>query len=169
MPWIRFGSTKEEYERWIPEVCGICCLKMIGDTAGQTRDLSLYMLTMKAVKNGTFTVDPATGKINGAYHYPLAELIKEFGLRCQVIRNLTMPRLLDALAKERYVILSIDLAKVNSGFGGGHLVLIYGYDKDNDEVIMHDCASVLKQDGCGVRISIPMLEVLSNRKGLIVC
>ena len=31
-PWIRFGASQELYDQWIPEICGICCLKMIGDT-----------------------------------------------------------------------------------------------------------------------------------------
>jgi hypothetical protein len=71
-PWVSFGCAEEEYERWVPQVCGTCCLKMIGDTKRTTRPLSLYQLTMMAVANGTFTVDK-TGNIQGAYHHPLAD------------------------------------------------------------------------------------------------
>ena len=53
-PWVVFGSTKELYDYWIPHVCGICCLKMVGDTLGKTSSYTLYALTMMCLERGGF-------------------------------------------------------------------------------------------------------------------
>lgn len=166
-PWIEFGSDPPEYERWIPEVCGICCLKMAGDTIGVTNDLTLYRLTMMAVANGTF-VENADGTIRGAFHYPLAELAGHLGMCCRVMERLGISEIMAALAQGMYAILSIDLARVDSSLHGGHLVLIYGYDESADSFMLHDCSSIMQEDGRGVSISAQALAGISNNKGLVV-
>jgi hypothetical protein len=165
-PWIAFGSGQLEYQRWIPEICGICCLKMVGDTFGVTNNLSLYQLTMMAVANGTFIVG-ARGTIQGAFHYPLAELAERLGVRCRVMRTLGIGEITEALAQGMYAILSIEAARVDSSRRGGHLVLVYGYDQRADSFLLHDCSSMMRPDGCGVSISASALASISNNKGLI--
>jgi hypothetical protein len=166
-PWVSFGSARGEYERWVPEICGICCLKMIGDTEGNTGQLSLYQMTMMAVANGTFIADQAEG-IKGAYHRPLAELARQLGIACDAARDVNTLRIRRELGSGRYVILSVDLAKVGRGLRGGHLVLIYDHDDAADEVLLHDCSSVLREDGRAVSMTWSELESISNRKGLVV-
>jgi hypothetical protein len=95
-PWISFGSDRLQYERWIPEICGICCLKMIGDTTGATRQFTLYQLTMMAAANGTFVIGK-DGGIKGAFHHPLAKLAESFGIPCRVMRKLDSGQLIRAL------------------------------------------------------------------------
>lgn len=165
-PWIAFGSGELEYKRWIPEVCGICCLKMVGDTIGVTSELSLYDLTMMAVANGTFIVGEH-GIIRGAFHYPLAELAQRLGIRCRVAKPLGIDEIREALAQRMYAILSIDAARVDHSLQGGHLVLIYGYDEATDSFLLHDCSSMMRPDGCGVSISTHALANISNNKGLV--
>jgi hypothetical protein len=165
-PWVAFGSGQLEYQRWIPEICGICCLKMIGDTIGVTSELSLYELTMMAVANGTF-VTSGHGAIQGAFHYPLAELAERLGMRCRVMRPLDIAEITKALAQGMYAILSIDTARVDNSLRGGHLVLIYGYDEPTGSFLLHDCSSMMQPDGRGVRISLHALADISNNKGLI--
>lgn len=165
-PWIAFGSGKPEYQRWNPEICGICCLKMIGDTIGVTNNLSLYQLTMMAAANGTFMASEH-GTIQGAFHYPLAELAESLGIRCRVVKTLGTSEITEALAQGMYAILSIDAASVDSSLRGGHLVLIYGYDEPTDSFLLHDCSSIMRPDGCGVSISAHALANISNNKGLV--
>lgn len=165
-PWLVFGSGQPEYQRWIPEICGICCLKMVGDTIGVTSKLSLYQLTMMAAANGTFKVSEC-GTIQGAFHYPLAELAESLGMRCRVARTLGIGEITEALAQGMYAILSIDTAKVDSSLRGGHLVLVYGYDQPTGSFLLHDCSSVMRPDGCGVNISADTLARISNNKGLV--
>ena len=165
-PWIAFGSGQLEYQRWIPEICGICCLKMVGDTIGTTNDLSLYQLTMMAAANGTFIVSEH-GTVEGAFHYPLAELAERLGIRCRVVRILGIGEITEVLAQGMYAILSIDSARVDSSRHGGHLVLVYGYDKLADSFLLHDCSSMMRPNGRGVSISAEALASISNNKGLV--
>jgi hypothetical protein len=165
-PWIAFGSGPLEYQRWIPEICGICCLKMVGDTIGVTSDLSLYDLTMMALENGTFTVSEH-GTIQGAFHHPLAELAERLGIRCRVLGALGISEIMGALAQGKYVILSINAARVDSSLEGGHLVLVYGYDARAGCFLLHDCSSIMQPDGCGVSISEHAMACISNNKGLV--
>ena len=165
-PWIEFGSSEFEYRRWIPEICGICCLKMVGDTIGSTNELSLYKLTLMAAANGTF-IAGEQGTIQGAFHYPLAELAQRLGIRCHVVRPLGIGEIRAALSRGMYAILSIDAAQVDQALQGGHLVLIYGYDEPTDSFLLHDCSSIIQPDGCGVNISTHALARISNNKGLV--
>ena len=165
-PWIAFGSDQLEYQRWSPEICGICCLKMVGDTIGVTGNLSLYQLTMMAVANGTFIVSEH-GTIQGAFHYPLAALAESLGIRCRVMRTLGRGEITEALARGMYAILSINAARVDSSRQGGHLVLVYAYDEPAGSFLLHDCSSMMQPDGCGVSISADALARISNDKGLV--
>ena len=165
-PWIAFGSGRLEYQRWIPEICGICCLKMVGDTIGVTNNLSLYQLTMMAAANGTFIVSEH-GTIQGAFHHPLAELAERLGIHCRVMRKLGIGEISGALAQGMYAILSIDAAGVDSSRQGGHLVLVYGYDEPAGSFLLHDCSSMMRPDGCAVSISANALAGISNNKGLV--
>jgi len=165
-PWIAFGSGQLEYQRWIPEICGICCLKMVGDTIGVTNNLNLYQLTMMAAANGTFIVN-GRGTIEGAFHYPLAALAENLGIRCRVMRTLGIGEINEALAQGMYAILSINAAKIDSSRHGGHLVLVYGYDEPAGSFLLHDCSSMMRPDGRGVSISADALARISNNKGLV--
>jgi hypothetical protein len=165
-PWIEFGSGRLEYQRWIPEICGICCLKMVGDTIGVTNDLTLYQLAMMAAENGTLIVNE-DGTIQGVFHYPLAELAERLGIRCHVMRALGISEIKQALAQGMYAILSINAARVDSSLHGGHLVLVYGYDEPASSFLLHDCSSMMRPDGCGVSISADALASISNNKGLV--
>lgn len=166
-PWIAFGSDEQHYERWIPEVCGICCLKMVGDTVGVTNKLSLYELTMMALANGTFMVDD-TGRIRGVFHAPLARLAQDLGLPCQAVTGLDVVAVTQALAGGRYTIVSIDLAKVRPSMRGGHLILVYGYVEASSAFLVHDCASAIDADGRGVTVPLARLDAISNRRGLVI-
>jgi hypothetical protein len=165
-PWVEFGSGPIEYRRWIPEICGICCLKMVGDTIGVTNNLTLYQLTMMAVANGTFIVNE-DGAIRGVFHYPMAELAEHLGIHCRVMRALGIAEITEALAQGMYVILSISAERVDSSLRGGHLILVYGYDEPAGSFLLHDSSSILQPDGCGVRISAHALASISNNKGLV--
>jgi hypothetical protein len=139
---------------------------MVGDTIGVTNGLSLYQLTMMDAANGTFIVSEH-GTIQGAFHYLLAELAERLGMRCRVMRALGTGEITEALAQGMYAILSIDAARVDSSLRGGHLVLVYGYDEPADSFLLHDCSSMMRLDGCGVRISARALASISNNKGLV--
>lgn len=166
-PWLNFGSTRMEYERWAPHICGICCIKMIGDTLGLTNNESLHSLTMECFNGKGFILD-GRGEIAGAFHHPLLRLLTSRGLNGEVLGNIEIDTILRAIDLGDYVILSVDLVKINSSLNGSHLVLIYGYDDNLKEFILHDCSNVISSNGRGVKLKINELDRISNGKGLVI-
>lgn len=166
-PWIGFGATQQDYEMWIPHVCGVCCLKMAGDTVHKTEDYTLYDLTMACLREGAFRITE-TGEIEGIFHYPLSRVAQTLGIPAVVDGHISEDKILQAIALGRFVMLSIDLAKVRPLLKGSHLVLVYSYIVATDTFLLHDCSSVIGKDGCNVQIRRQDLAAISNRKGLIL-
>ncbi len=53
-PWIKFGSNQFIFDKWIKEVCGVCCLKMILDSYQIKPTKTLWELTSDLIKIGAF-------------------------------------------------------------------------------------------------------------------
>jgi len=165
-PWVLFGASRSEYEQWIPHVCGICCLKMAGDTCGKTKDASLYELTMRCFQKGGFRI-ASDNSVQGVFHHPLLELAREIGIEGEVVRSLDEEAILKALSQGRVAILSVDLHKAAEHLHGAHLILVHSYDPDDDAFVLHDCSSVLAPEGRNVKLPRQILIRISNRKGLV--
>lgn len=163
-PWVRFGSSKVEYEKWIPQVCGICCLKMVGDTFGLTSHLSLYELTMKCVDKGGFKVNEDQ-TISGVYHYPLLSLAQALGLDGTVEKYISPKDIQGHLLQNRMVVLSIDLGK-DTAFKGNHLLVVHRYLSKDNTYLVHDCAYAVGKEGASIALTEERLDLLSNRRGL---
>lgn len=167
-PWVEFGSSPEDYRRWVPEICGICCLKMVGDTLGATHGVTLYDLTMQGVQKGVL-VERDDGTIGGAYHHPLVDLAREYGIPGRVVRNLTADRIVEAIEQGKFAMVSVDLARVEgSSLSGGHLLLVYGFNPRDNIFGIHDCASLVRSDGEGMSIPRQELATMSNHKGVVL-
>lgn len=166
-PWHYFGADQGTYEQWEPHICGICCLKMVGDTLSKTLNLSLYELTMQCLEQGGFRITD-DGDIVGVFHYPLAELGNRLGIPIKVAPGLTLSQSQQVISDSGFAILSVDLAKLNTGLRGGHLLLLHKYLPDSDEFVLHDCASAIGFPGNNIHITSNELAAISNSKGLIV-
>ncbi len=167
-PWLSFGApNKEEYEKWSSEACGICCLKMIGDAYGTTSNVSLYQLTMECKQRGGFKELP-DGEIQGVFHQPLLDLAKDYGLDGSIEGNLDIPKIVNSLHNNRFVILSLDKSKINPKLRGGHLVLVHSYDPETETLLIHDPEPILAEDGQNIKLSLNRLNEISNRKGLLI-
>jgi len=167
-PWIAFGApNRSEYEKWHPEVCGICCLKMVGDSCGSTSNISLYQLTMECKQKGGFKELP-TGEIQGVFHQPLLDLAENYGLDGNVEGNLDLGKIITSLQNDRFVILSLDKSKVSPKLKGGHLVLIHAYDPESKTFLINDPEPILAEDGQNIEVGSDRLEEISNKRGLII-
>lgn len=164
-----FGASSELYDFWRPHLCGVCCLKMIGDAVGATKDLSLYTLTERCVSKGVLKVDKHN-EVFGAYHYPMATMLHEMGVPAQVEGQLTGDVIEKSLSSGKLVMLSVDLAKVeHCPSDESHLVLVYeSLGGALNSFRLHDCASALGPDGNGMTMESAELMRISNEKGLIV-
>ena len=167
-PWIAFGApNRSEYEKWHPEVCGICCLKMVGDSCGSTSNISLYQLTMECKQKGGFKELP-TGEIQGVFHQPLLDLAENYGLDGNVEGNLDLEKIITSLQNGRFIILSLDKSKVNPKLKGGHLVLVHTHDLKSDTFLINDPEPILAEDGQNIEVGSDRLEEISNKRGLII-
>lgn len=146
-PWLQFGApNKSEYEKWYPEVCGICCLKMIGDAYGSTVKVTLYQLAMeRKQKDGSRELP--NSEIQGVFHKPLLDLAKDYGLDGRVENNLKLEKVISSLQNGRFVILSIDKSKVNPKLRGGHLVLVHSLNLTSDTFLINDPEPILAKNG----------------------
>ncbi|QUQ65721.1 hypothetical protein [Kutzneria sp. CA-103260] len=166
-PWRCFGADEETYERWAPHVCGICCLKMVGDTLGRTTDLSLHELTVMCVDRGGFRVN-ADDTIEGVFHHPLAALGNDLGIPSRVAPGVDVAQARSVVAESGFVLFSVDLARFDQRLRGGHLLLLHDYLPAADEFVLHDCSSAVGQPGRDVRLTSAVLARIGNNKGLIV-
>lgn len=167
-PWIPFGApNKAEYERWSPEVCGICCLKMAGDALGTTQQLSVYEVAMETLQKGGFKFNP-DGSIEGVFHKPLLEVARSHGLDGTIERDFSIDRIRTVLEQGGMAILSIDKAKVSPTLQGGHLVLVWHYDDSNRSFLIHDSEKLLSETGEGVAMHEAGLKKISKNRGISV-
>lgn len=166
--WRQFGApSRDKYEKWNPEVCGICCLKMIGDTFGLTNHASLYSLALKCLAYDGYKITPS-GEIKGVFHKPLLDLAKNLGLDGQVERKLPIKKIVKALIVHDFVILSINKSKVDASLSGGHLILVHEYNPIPNTFTVHDPEPILSDNGENIVISSSRLQEISNNKGLVI-
>lgn len=164
-PWLPFGApNREEYDKWSPEVCGICCLKMAGDAFGKTQGVSVYELTMETLANGGYK-SQSDGSIKGVFYKPLLKVARYYGLDGAIERNLTLSRVKSVLKSGGLAVLSIDKAQINPVLQGGHLVLVWSYDEKNNIFLIHDSDSLLSKTGKSVRLQDVELTRISNNRG----
>ena len=163
-----FGGEAEEYQLWRPHICGVCCVKMIGDAAGVTNGDTLMELVQDFVAAGALVVRD-DGQVDGAFHHPMARVIEDLGLHATITGHLSVPTVAELVTHGSMVILSCDLAAMTGGRqSGGHLVLVYGYDAEQEAFLVHDCSEILGDDGRAAQVDATELARISNTKGLLV-
>ena len=166
---VIFGGTVEQYQFWRPHVCAVCCVKMVGDAAGKTNNMTMNMLTDICLKEGVFRVGQEK-RVLGAFHHPLVRVMNKLGVPAKVAGDIKTKDIIREIKVGKIVFLSVDLAKLyNNPSNESHLVVVYDVvDGPNAEFRLHDCSSVLSSNGNAMFISEEELSRLSNKKGLIV-
>lgn len=164
-PWIEFGSSRTEYEKWAAEACSIACMRSLLLSRDGNAP-SLWQLTKLAIDKGVF-VDLET-RVLGAYHRPLSDWLNEQGFSSQVVGNVSEEEVWNLL-DSKILLLSINLAKLPLSRIGSHLVLVYDKDRNAQEYLVHDSAGLLDAGiGNACRVKRMALAELSNAKGIAV-
>lgn len=165
---VIFGGTIEQYQFWRPHICAVCCLKMAGDVAGKTNDMTLSVLTNACLEKGVFRIE--NNDVLGAYHRPLVRFMNKLGMPTRRVGNISTEDMVQEIRNGKIIFLSVDLAKLpNSPSDESHFVVVYDViDGPDAGFRLHDCSSVLSNDGNAMFVSEEELSRLSNRKGLIV-
>ena len=133
--WKNFGfTTVEEYSFWSFRLCGIICTKMAMLGLEVDNLLSIAELTKKALEFGGYILYDENGKFidKGWFYAPLVELVKEYGLKGEVIDPFTEKHLCKNVLSNIFSIVSVnpkvirfDVDKCDQK--GGHLVLVVGF------------------------------------------
>lgn len=164
----RFGGPSAEYTLWRPNMCSICCVKAVGDATNMTRQLSLFDLIKLSLDEGVFQVRK-DGSINGAFHYPLKNLLHKLGIPARVESSLTTQKIKNNLQAGKVIFLSVNLAKSRHITSEeSHMVTVYRYNAEYDNYSVHDSSSVISENGNATRIHSSYLDELSNSRGLVI-
>lgn len=165
--WQKAGApNKNEFIDWNNDLCGLYCLKMVGDYFNVTKNTSLWEILIKCRELNGFK--DINGERVGVFHKSLLKTAKSFGLKGKTERNFNLKKIIKNLSKNHLVILSVDKNKINSKLTGGHLILVYDYLVDKDICILHDPDQILSKSGENVEINLGELAKISNNKGLVI-
>lgn len=175
--WKQSGAkTKEEYAIWANNGCGMACLQMI--LAKQTgKTLPLVHLGKKCLEYGGYRLNKQTSNYrnyyNGMFYQPFVTFIqKEFALTGKIVAPMILKEILQAIDTDNYVIASVDplirkpheKAKTKQD----HLILIIGYDKQNQLLYFHNPSGIYKQSQEYVAISFSNFSKFFAQRGIVI-
>lgn len=141
--WKNSGAlSKEEYELWSWNICGIACLKMIL-THIFKKDFKSIKLAKECAEYGGYVLNNNT--IKGLYYAPFCEYLgKVFKLKSSFIdKEMSFEDIYNAINSGKFVIVSVSPKIRNKetkdiGEKGGHLVLVTKVDKNKEEIYIHN-------------------------------
>lgn len=139
--WRKSGAkTKREYELWSWNGCGMACLKMILAFILK-KEIPLVKLGTVCQKYGGYL--PKNNGLKGLFYKPFLTCVKrEFGLNATIIAPMVVSDIIQELEKGNFVIASVHpdirthTAKPSQK--GGHLVLMLGYDMEQQSFSLHN-------------------------------
>lgn len=165
------ASSKEEYEHFSWNICGMACLKMIL-TSKFSKNYATVTLAKKCSEYGGYKNNP-DGSMDGLFYEPFLKFItNEFGLRGKIIKPMIIGDILNALQKEEYVIVSVNPnirnPSINPKTKGGHLVLVSGYNFDKQLLYIHNPSGFYNKSQKHFPISFTDFEKFFAHRGVLV-
>lgn len=154
--WKKSGAkSKEEYEKWSWNSCGIACLKSIL-FFGSKKEYKIVELAKLAQKYGCYI--EKVDKIDGLFYKPFIKFLKdEFGLSSKIIAPAVLPDILLELEKGNFVIASVNPGirslQIKYRQTGGHLILMVGFDWMRKLLLFHNPSGDSPKTQAFVRIS----------------
>lgn len=164
------ASSPEEYEFWARNMCGMSCLKMIiQHKFGEV--IPIIDLGKRGLKYGVYTLKPDT--IDGMYYFPFVKFVKEeFNLDTEVVRLMSVERILRELAHKNYIIASVSHEIRNPSSRpvskGGHLILLLGYDLKKRTILFHNPSGDTEESQKYAEILFPQFENFFAGRGLVI-
>lgn len=140
--WQAQGAdSAEEYAAWSTTTCGMACLSMILEDQKEKR-FPVIALARIALDHGVYLKE-ADGEFSPLRYGPFCSWVQTFGLAAATYTRLTIPRLQYLLARDDYVIISVNpnirgYETADPKQVGGHLVLVTGYNKTNGSITIHN-------------------------------
>lgn len=169
--WRESGAkTKEEYELWSWNSCGMACLKMLLSYKFK-KDFPLVELGKKCQKYGGYV--SKEGRLDGLFYKPFIEFIKkDFNLLSKVKSPMVLEDIINALDKNKLVIASVSNEIRNPRSEpyqrGGHLVLVVGYDFSRRLLYLHNPSGYWKESQEYASISFEDFNKFFSYRGFTI-
>lgn len=169
--WESSGATsKEEYEDWSNNGCGMACLRMVlASLKDQT--VALVDLGKESLTFGVYTV-PVYDSV-GLKYKPFKKFVEtKFGLKVEIKTPISPTELVSSLASGSLVIASVNPMirepSSNPPNKSGHLVLVVGYDLTKGEYYIHNPSGIKKNSQAYSTISTKDFNKFFSNRGIVI-
>lgn len=139
--WRNTGAeSPKEYAEWVLTICGMACASMVLQYFKKNND-GVVSLAKDALKHEVYDKGPSG--ISNMKYKEFANWIGNYGVHAEVYTRLNIRGLYKLLSDGNLVMVSVnpnireyETAKTHQK--GGHLVLVTGYNKRINTVILHN-------------------------------
>lgn len=167
--WINSGAkSKEEYELWSWNGCGMACLKMI--LAYEiNKTIPLIELGQRCKEYGGYKGE----NLEGLFYKPFVKFLKEeFKINSRIISPMTIIDIVRELEENHFVIASVSYEIRNPtnkpSFRGGHLVLVVGFDMNEKALFIHNPSGTDKKTQEFHKVSFSDFNKLFAYRGISI-
>lgn len=169
--WQNSGATSpQEYELWSWNVCGMACLKMLLEDK-QSLKIPLMTLAKKCLSYGGYQ-EPLKNS-PGLFYKPFCTFVeKEYQLKAKPATALTITEIVNTIGNGGYVIASVNPAirdpKSKPTSKGGHLILVFGYNKKTKTLHFHNPSGGNHQNQSNVTLTYQQFQKFFANKGMVI-
>lgn len=165
------ASDPDEYAEWSPHMCGIACLKML--LAQQRKQVIPTIALMKECREYGGYVVNEDGAIKGLIYRPFVQFIADvFGLQAEVKEHTPVEDVCRWLEQGHVFIASVHPSirtpEKIPPHPGGHLVYVFGRDKERREVIFHNPSGDTRASQEQVRLNEAVFARFYAQRGILI-
>jgi hypothetical protein len=140
--WQNSGAeSREEYEMYSWQSCGMTCLKMILASMDPKNIHPIIKLAKDAEGYGAYIKNNKTDprfNLDGMYHKPFVGFIKKFGLNGKIVKAVREHCLANLIIKNCFIIASVHHtirdSNIQRNTKCGHLILVTGFKKESSSI-----------------------------------
>ena len=171
--WAAQGATSPtEYAKWVTTTCGMACINMVLE-AQNKQPHPMIILAKKAAQAGVYTED-VDGELSAMEYHKCVKWLPTIGLQGTIYTRLTLAKLHYLVSRNGYLIVSVNpnirgFKSAEDEQVGGHLVLVTGYNKNNQTISIHNPSGFVS-DNSHVNHMMPEAFFLSHfaQRGICV-
>ncbi|NGQ93599.1 hypothetical protein G3578_00205 [Brevibacillus sp. SYP-B805] len=170
--WYLSGaSDRDEYAQWSFHICGMACLKMLL-AHWQHRIIPTIDLMKQCRDYGGYVVSE-DGTIKGLYYRPFVSFIGDkFGLQAEVKEHTPIEEIVELLDQGHVYIASVHPSirtpEVTPPKQGGHLVYVFGWNAQRQEVVFHNPSGHTPASQENVHLSLEVFARFYAKRGILI-
>ncbi|UFJ39414.1 C39 family peptidase [Brevibacillus humidisoli] len=165
------ASDRDEYAQWSFHICGMACLKML--LAHWHKRIIPTMELMKRCRDYGGYVVHEDGTIKGLIYRPFVAFITDqFGLQAEVKEHTPIEEVCDLLEKGYVYIASVHPSirtpQVTPPKQGGHLVYLFGQNRQCREAVFHNPSGHTPANQEHVHLSRDVFARFYAQRGILI-